>query len=262
MLRTNFHTHTYRCMHAEGTEEDYVKAAVRCGLTQLGMSDHGPDPENSNRYKMTWEELDDYLGTLAELKKKYQGEIAIFSGFEYEYLDEFLPFLKELKMREDIDYFGLGPHAFRDSRGEFYNSFGLTHPREFMPYAKAVAQAMESGLYSFVAHPDIYVMNMETHCKEADEAAKIIAKASLDTGIPLEINANGMRKGQFMCDGVMRYPYPYWRFWDVVAEVGSKVIVGSDAHSPKDLCDECFVNAEKFAAERGITPIEFTGDML
>jgi len=173
-----------------------------------------------------------------------------------------LPFLRELKARDDVDYFGLGPHGFIDEKGDYYNSFGLHDKSTFMPYAKMIVEAMESGLYSFVAHPDLYVMCMKTHCKEADEAAKVIAKASLDMEIPLEINANGIRRGAYMCDGHIRYPYPYWRFWDIVAEVGATVIIGSDAHSPRDLCDKNFIEAEKFALERGITPTEFTGDML
>lgn len=262
MLKSNFHTHTYRCRHAEGTEEDYVKEAINCGLLRLGISDHGPDPKNSNPYKMTWDELDDYLATLSDLKKKYEGKIDIFSGFEYEYLDEFLPFMQEIKKREDVDYLGLGLHAFRDDSGELYNSFYLQSKNDYLLYAKSAVKAMESGLYSFFAHPDIFAMNMENHCREADEAALIIAKSARDIGIPLEINANGMRRGQYMCDGKMRYHYPYWRFWDTIAEVGATVIIGSDAHSPESLCDECFVTAESFAAERGITPIELTGDML
>ena len=28
MKKTNFHTHTYRCGHANGTEEDMVQAAI------------------------------------------------------------------------------------------------------------------------------------------------------------------------------------------------------------------------------------------
>ena len=46
MKKTNYHTHTKRCMHAEGTEADYVKAALDAGLDVLGFSDHGPFPDN------------------------------------------------------------------------------------------------------------------------------------------------------------------------------------------------------------------------
>ena len=37
MKKTNYHTHTKRCMHAEGTEADYVKAALDAGLTLFGF---------------------------------------------------------------------------------------------------------------------------------------------------------------------------------------------------------------------------------
>lgn len=34
-MRVNYHTHTYRCGHAKGTEEEYVKAAIEGGLEVL-----------------------------------------------------------------------------------------------------------------------------------------------------------------------------------------------------------------------------------
>ena len=40
----NYHTHTYRCFHAYGTEEDYVQEAIRQNMQELGFSDHGPFP--------------------------------------------------------------------------------------------------------------------------------------------------------------------------------------------------------------------------
>ena len=44
--KVNFHTHTYRCKHAVGNEEDYVIEAINQNLTTLGMSDHGPYPDD------------------------------------------------------------------------------------------------------------------------------------------------------------------------------------------------------------------------
>ena len=40
MIKTNWHTHTSRCGHAVGTDEEYVQAAIQGGLTTLGFSDH------------------------------------------------------------------------------------------------------------------------------------------------------------------------------------------------------------------------------
>ena len=36
----NYHTHTARCHHAMGTDEDYVQIAIQEGYTTLGFSDH------------------------------------------------------------------------------------------------------------------------------------------------------------------------------------------------------------------------------
>ena len=41
-MLTNYHTHTTRCGHAEGTEEEYILTALRCGFKVLGFSDHTP----------------------------------------------------------------------------------------------------------------------------------------------------------------------------------------------------------------------------
>ena len=50
--KVNFHTHTYRCKHAVGNEEDYVIEAINQNLTTLGMSDHGPYPDD--RLVLEW----------------------------------------------------------------------------------------------------------------------------------------------------------------------------------------------------------------
>ena len=38
MIKTNWHTHTKRCGHAIGEDEDYVKVAIEGGLKTLGLS--------------------------------------------------------------------------------------------------------------------------------------------------------------------------------------------------------------------------------
>ena len=45
-MLTNYHTHTTRCGHAEGTEEEYILTALRCGYKVLGFptTPRGPTP--------------------------------------------------------------------------------------------------------------------------------------------------------------------------------------------------------------------------
>lgn len=43
-MKTNYHTHTYRCKHAMGNDERIVLNAIKADLDILGFSDHTPWP--------------------------------------------------------------------------------------------------------------------------------------------------------------------------------------------------------------------------
>lgn len=40
MQTFNYHTHTKRCGHADGDDEQYVRAAMMTGFKELGFSEH------------------------------------------------------------------------------------------------------------------------------------------------------------------------------------------------------------------------------
>ena len=40
MLPYNLHSHTFRCGHATGTDEEFVEAAIKAGFKELGFTDH------------------------------------------------------------------------------------------------------------------------------------------------------------------------------------------------------------------------------
>lgn len=45
MQKFNLHTHTFRCGHASGTDDQMVLSAIETGFELLGFSDHMPYPE-------------------------------------------------------------------------------------------------------------------------------------------------------------------------------------------------------------------------
>ena len=45
-MKANYHTHTQRCLHAKGAEEDYVRSALQAGMDILGFTDHAPFPDH------------------------------------------------------------------------------------------------------------------------------------------------------------------------------------------------------------------------
>ena len=38
--KVNYHTHTKRCKHAGGSDEEYIESAIKSGFQELGFADH------------------------------------------------------------------------------------------------------------------------------------------------------------------------------------------------------------------------------
>ena len=66
-MKTNYHTHSQRCRHAQGTEEDYVRCALDAGVSILGFSEHAPFPDHDYGYRMPYEELSDHFSEVDRL---------------------------------------------------------------------------------------------------------------------------------------------------------------------------------------------------
>ena len=63
-MKVNYHTHTRRCNHAIGSEEDYIKAAIEAKFEEIGIACHTPwdfGDGYKSRVRMQPEELDDYI---------------------------------------------------------------------------------------------------------------------------------------------------------------------------------------------------------
>ena len=72
-MKTNYHTHTTRCMHATGDDEDYVLSAIKGGYRILGFSDHTPWKYRTDYVadmRMLPEELPGYVESLKTLREK------------------------------------------------------------------------------------------------------------------------------------------------------------------------------------------------
>lgn len=93
-MKTNYHTHTTRCMHATGDDEDYVLSAIKGGYRILGFSDHTPWKYRTDYVadmRMLPEELPGYVESLKTLREKYHDRIDIRIGLECEYFPPIYP---------------------------------------------------------------------------------------------------------------------------------------------------------------------------
>ena len=66
-MKANYHTHTERCRHAQGTEEDYIREALKAGVSILGFSDHAPFPDHDFGFRMPYDELETQIKIFKDL---------------------------------------------------------------------------------------------------------------------------------------------------------------------------------------------------
>ena len=69
MIDYCYHTHTTRCGHASGTDEEYVLSAIEKGYKLIGFTDHIFLPNViQDGMRGRYEELDDYINSINHLK--------------------------------------------------------------------------------------------------------------------------------------------------------------------------------------------------
>lgn len=254
-MKTNYHTHVQRCQHAFGTEEDYVRSAIQKGLSELGFSDHGPFPKDCFGMRMPYKELVEYFEEVDRLKQSYGEQIILWKGLEIEYLPEFCDYYERLLTECGVEYLLLGEHYFKNGEQKILNIYETSSTEAYPDYARNIAEGIRTGYFNAVAHPDLFMIGGTVWDDNCSRAADIILDAAAVSGIPLEYNANGLRRGIWDFPTGSRYPYPYEKFWHLAVNAGVKVIVGSDCHEPHQVWDESMDLAYKNLEALGITPI-------
>ena len=228
-MTVNLHTHTVRCHHASGNEREYIQNAISEGMNILGFSDHAPYAFPDGYYsgfRMAREAQKDYVDTLKALKDEYKATIDIKIGYELEYYPKFFSDTTKLITQYDVDYLILGQHYLGNETGDVYSGQESDSEAFLERYVDQVIEGMDTGIYTYVAHPDL--CNFVGDNKFFDKHYSRLIEHSVKTGIPLEINFLGIRVGK---------AYPRERFFMLCGEIGAPVCCGCDAHAPDDLSD-------------------------
>ncbi len=227
----NYHSHTKRCGHAVYTnDEEYITEYKKYNFKIIGISDHMPYtkyqlPDERSRMDIT--HFDGYLKSIKKLKKKNK-DINILIGLECEYSKILGKHLCSLK--DKCDYLILGEH-YIDGISPINN---IEYP---LIYAKYVSEAMDTGLFDYIAHPDYFLKfrdtikaNNDKYIENAKKCFKMICEKAKKLDIPLEINLSFINNVKIMNDN--EYPYPHSLLFDIANKVGNKCVVGIDAHNP------------------------------
>lgn len=238
----DYHTHTIYS-HGKGTIRENVESAIKKGLKEICITDHGPNHMGygvkRNNFKKMREEID-------ELNKEYS-QIKILLGVEA----NIISYKGDIDVNENIlkyiDMLLVGFHfgARLKSIGDVYNMFVLNYLGR---YSKSIAnKAKQLNTDALINAINRYDIDIITHPgAKVDIDAKRLAQAAAKRGTVLEINAS---HGQLSLDYIKMA---------MTEEV--KFVISSDAHVPENVgvVDKSIQRAveAKLDVERIINAIE------
>ena len=232
MQNFNFHSHTYRCGHANKnfSDEEYVVEYINNGFKKIAFTDHCPQKvviDHRRNMRMEYSQKEDYYNSVKVLQEKYKDSIEIELGFEVEYHPSQEKNLLELK--KETNKLVLGQHFVEDKYGKLKIVGGdLLNNRDLTNYAEYIETAMKKGIPDVVVHPDIYMYGRKKFGKMEAKTAHAICKAAEKYGVPLEINLS--KVVLYMTYVTENISYPRKEFWEIASKYNVKVIYGIDAH--------------------------------
>lgn len=238
-MKTNYHTHNYRCNHGKGTVLEYVSESINNNFDEIGISDHIPHPGIyiDTNSRMDYSDLENYFNDIDEAIKLYGDKISIKKSMECEYFREYTWLYNELKEKYKVDYLILGAHFFLYKNEMTYVGIGNFTPHMLDAYIDYLIESMESGYFKYLAHPDVFGISYLNWDEHSERASRRLFKKAEELKITLEININGLRKPKIECTTGLRYQYPIKEFWLLSKEYNVDIIIGIDAHSPKEMND-------------------------
>ena len=237
---TNYHSHCDFC-DGRGKMEDFVKAAIACGMTAYGVTSHTTFPMppvkslQPDTYPLYFEEF-------ARLKAIYGSVIDLYVGLEIDYLDEVrnprLPFYATLP----TDYTIGGVHFVANERGEWMCTDGAFERFKEMAnlvFGGDIRRIVElfyeksrklicCGHFDIHAHPDKIALNASQFqsgiLEESwyEDLAYNHIRSLAGGDFLVEVNTKALEQYGRIFPGVEWLP--------LVRKLGLKLVVNSDCH--------------------------------
>ena len=212
----------------------------------MGFSDHAPfvfPDGHKSFFRIPEEQVADYFDTLKALREKYRGKIELTIGFEMEYYPLYFREMLDSARKWGCEYLVLGQHFIGNEHPDgLYSGKGSPREEDLREYTECVLAAMETGLFTYVAHPDLFRFFGDADVYRREMRKICVAAKALN--MPLEINFLGMRE---------RRHYPYEPFWQLAGEEGAPVTFGFDSHDVEAACDTVSLKrAEELVAQYGL----------
>jgi histidinol-phosphatase (PHP family) len=244
----DYHVHTPLCHHATGWPVEFAQRAVTLGLGELGFADHNPMPAHFDDWRMLREDLPRYLDEVERARAQFP-QLTIRLGLECDYLAGREAWIEELAGLAQWDFFIGSVHYISDG-------WAIDDPQHLKRHAGNVDEiwtdywrcyeaAIRSGLFDFVAHPDLPKKFGHRPAGDLRRFYEPTVSALAACGVAYEINTAGLRKD--CCE-----LYPAREFVELAGAAGVPVLINSDAHAVAEL-GAGFAEAVALAKDAGYT---------
>ncbi len=234
----NLHTHS---VYDDGkdTLEEMIRTAIEKGFSSLGFSGHSY-MHFSPKISMSIEGTNAYKREICALKEKYQGQMDIFCGLEFELYSEvdlagydyLIGSAHYFKIDGEYVGFDRDANTVKQVIDTYFGGKG-------MQYAKAYFELLSTlpnyGQFDVIGHFDLIAKHSETHCFFEENAPAYLGYAfeaieALKGKIPFfEVNTGAMARGYRTA------PYPSMPIMKRLLERGFLPIVSSDCHEKSKL---------------------------
>lgn len=239
-MKFDLHTHHDRCGHAKGKIRDYIEAAIRGGLSVIGISDHSPyfgsDADHPQPgIAMAKSEFPHYVNEVLQLKREYAGKIDVLLGVESDFFPEVAEAYREAYNKYPFDYIigsvhlSGGVSIFNRNRWKGLSEKQKIEQKE--EYYRLIQESARAGMFQILGHIDamkgFYPEFSNIRTPKVNETLQVIGEC----GIAIEINTSGKTKdvgGWYPSDEILERALHY----------GVEVTFGSDAHIPGRVGDE------------------------
>lgn len=260
MQKINLHTHS-KFSDGRFTAEEMVISAIKCGFTVLGFSEHSIHPLNPSFYspEKSWhifpENISAYAKEMQRLKKKYEAQIKLLTGFEADFFEDNTPgksIGSTIPLKSNFDFtpdFLIGSVHFVCNQKGFYTvdydpesvkagliklygdkNGNVDYKAAVCEYFEAERKMLELGKFEILGHADLIKKNNPVlHFFDENESwykeeLKLTAKAAARAEVVAEINTGAIARG--LLDDV----YPSAQFLEYFKDEGVPICINSDAH--------------------------------
>lgn len=212
--------------------EEYVMAAKKMGMLEMGFADHLPlfhieDPTLA----MPHDDLPLYIKKVEELQREHP-DLPILLGIEADYISAHLDDVARTLAAYEFDYiYGsvhfIGGWGIDQSRFKFeFEKRDINDVYE--SYFGLVMEAARTGLFDIMTHLDVVKKYGHRPTKDMAPLYHEVAAALAKSNVAIELNSSGLRKP-------VAEIYPSLEILKIMHEHGVPITFGSDSHKPSQV---------------------------